>query len=199
MQTYIFSIFWLTLVCIQHLPGQSVLKEFNVNQIAPNSVYLQWTTKAGNTCSDLRIERSFEQGVFEEIYQFNGICGESDREQNYTYTDTIVQGGRYGYRINENNGDYSDTLFLQAFTDGADALVYPNPAVNRIYVRFKERVNVPFDFSIYGLDGALVNNGYGLIPGDAIEINTLDAGIYRLKLCNSAGCVFFLRFLHVLD
>ena len=75
MHNYIVILLGLWVISIQNLHAQSILKAFTAKQIAQNAVYLEWTTKAGNTCADLGIERSFENGIFEEVYQYNGICG----------------------------------------------------------------------------------------------------------------------------
>ena len=80
--------------------AQSILKNISGNQINRNLIEIQWTTKAGNTCSDLRIERSFNAAPFTEVYRFNGICGIADAEQFYSHFDTIQYNGNYAYRIN---------------------------------------------------------------------------------------------------
>ena len=176
--------------------SQSILNAFSGRQVAPDIIFLEWTTKAGNTCADLRIERSFENGVFEEVYQYNGICGESDKDQDYTHTDSIAQGGRYGYRINENNGDYSDTIFVQVFTDGAEAVVYPNPASDRIYLRFKNDGIVQGSFSIVDHTGNVRMNMNNADLQNGIDIAKLPAGIYELLIYQTGKLLYSLRFVH---
>ena len=187
------GIFYLSL---QNLQAQSILKDFSGRQTSQHTIYLEWTTKAGSTCADLRIERSFESGTFEEVYQYNGICGETDKDKDYTYVDSIMQGGRYGYRINENNGDYSDTLFIQAFTDGSEVVAYPNPAGDWLYLRFMKLNMMPFDYFICGSDGTVYKSGYNQIPHDAIDLRTLDSGIFNLIIYNSVGYIHRISFLH---
>jgi hypothetical protein len=174
--------------------SQSILNAFSGRQVAPDIIFLEWTTKAGNTCADLRIERSFENGVFEEVYQYNGICGESDKDQDYTHTDSIAQGGRYGYRINENNGDYSDTIFVQAFTDGEVAVVYPNPATDEIYLRFANANQTLVAYTLCGLDGKYKENRLQDSGEEAIQIRDLAPGVYQLIALTSDGKTIALRF-----
>jgi hypothetical protein len=197
MHNYFISILGLFVLPVQWLNAQSILRDFDGWQLSKNIVYLEWTTRAGNTCADLSIERSFENGAFEEVYQYNGICGETDKDQYYNHTDSISQGGRFGYRINENNGDYSDTIFIQVFIDGRDVVAYPNPAHERIYLRFAKVQNAPFDYIICGIDGSILQRGYGIMPDAAIELATLDSGVFRLLCYNSFGYIFNQSFLHI--
>jgi hypothetical protein len=194
MHNYIVILLGLWVVPIQNLHAQSILKAFTARQIAQNAVYLEWTTKAGNTCADLGIERSFENGIFEEVYQYNGICGESDKDQDYSHTDSIMQGGRYGYRINENNGDYSDTIFVQAFTDGEVAVVYPNPAIDNIYLRIANANQTIVAFTLCGLDGKCKENRLQDAGEEAIQIHDLTPGVYQLIALTSDGKTIALRF-----
>jgi hypothetical protein len=199
MHHYIIKIIVSLIFIAQSLDAQSILKDFEGRQVNQFSVYLEWTTRAGNTCADLSIERSFEGGGFEEVYQYNGICGETDKDQDYHHTDSISYAGRFGYRINENNGTYSDTIFIQVFFDGKDIVAYPNPAHERIYLRFAKAANAPFDYLICGIDGTILQRGYGIMPDMAIELASLNSGVYRLICYNSAGYIFNQSFLHIRD
>lgn len=194
MHNYIVILLGLWVISIQNLHAQSILKAFMAKQIAQNAVYLEWTTKAGNTCAYLGIERSFENGIFEEVYLYNGICGESDKDQDYSHTDSIMKGGRYGYRINENNGDYSDTIFVQAFTDGAVAVVYPNPADDEIYLRFANANQTLVAYTLCGLDGKYKENRLQDSGEEAIQIRDLAPGVYQLIALTSDGKTIALRF-----
>lgn len=179
---------------VQIIPAQSILKDFSGKQTSQRTIYLEWTTKAGNMCADLSIERNFEGGAFEEVFQYNGICGESDKDQDYSHTDSIAQGGRYGYRINENNGDYSDTIFVQAFADGAVAIVYPNPADDKIYLRFANANQTLVAYTLCGLDGKCKENRLQDYGEEAIQIRDCAPGVYQLIALTSDGKTITLRF-----
>jgi hypothetical protein len=196
MHHYFIRLLVLLTFSVQCLDAQSILKDFEGRQVNQFSVYLEWSTRAGNTCADLSIERSFEGGGFEEVYQYNGICGETDKDQNYNHTDSISYAGRFGYRINENNGDYSDTIFVQAFTDGAEAVAYPNPSSDRIYLRFKYDQIVQGSFSIVDNMGIvrMIMNNADLQNG--IDIAKLPAGIYELLIYQTGRLLYSLRFVH---
>jgi hypothetical protein len=179
------------------MQAQSVLKDFSGRQASQQTIYLEWTTKAGNTCADLRIERSFENGEFEEVYQYNGICGETDKDQDYSYVDTIMKGGKYGYRINENNGDYSDTLFVQAFTDGAAVVVYPNPARDFIYLRFSDNNVVRGDIELIDELGKLHISLQNTDLKEGIRVSEIPRGIYTLLLYPISTSVIRMKFVRV--
>jgi hypothetical protein len=195
MHNCFLSILALLIIPAQCLYSQSILKDFDGRQLDQRLVYLAWTTKAGSTCADLSIERSFEGGGFAEVYQYNGICGETDKDQDYHHIDSISEGGRYGYRINENNGNYSETIFIQVFTDGMDVVVYPNPSHERIQLRFSNVQNTPFDYLICGIDGSVLQRGYGVMPDEAIDLKTLGSGEFRIVAYNSVGCIWRQSFL----
>ena len=199
MQKQHFFFLVILVLFLQNMQAQSILKDFSGRQVSQQTIYLEWTTKAGNTCADLRIERSFENGAFEEVYRYNGICGETDKDQDYSYVDTIMEGGKYGYRINENNGDYSDTLFVQAFTDGAAVVAYPNPTGDWLYFRFTDKYKVPFDYTIYGTDGTIYKSGYNQLPQEAIDLRALGSGLFRIIIYNSDDYVFSAWLLHTQD
>ncbi|MFN5318028.1 MAG: T9SS type A sorting domain-containing protein [Bacteroidia bacterium] len=184
------GIFYLSL---QNLQAQSILKDFSGRQTSQHTIYLEWTTKAGSTCADLSIERSFEGGVFEEVYQYNGICGETDKDQTYSYIDSITQGGMYGYRINENNGDYSDTIFVQAFADGAAVVAYPNPAGDVIYLRFSDYALTKINYMLVNQQGHVLRNVQNEHLQNGISLSTLPAGIYNLIVYQSNNPAISMR------
>lgn len=182
---------------VQIIPAQSILKDFSGKQTSQRTIYLEWTTKAGNMCADLSIERNFEGGAFEEVFQYNGICGESDKDQDYSHTDSIAQGGRYGYRINENNGDYSDTIFVQAFADGAVVVAYPNPAYDALNVRFNNFESTITSYTIDGLDGKSLITSSPDASFQTINIGELTPGMHHLTVYTSDRKGYALRFVRL--
>ena len=187
----------ILVLSVQIIQAQSILKDFSGKQTSQRTIYLEWTTKAGSTCADLSIERSFESGTFEEVYQYNGICGETDKDQNYIYVDSIAQGGMYGYRINENNGNYSDTLFVQAFTDGAAVVAYPNPARDMIYLRFSDNNVVAGDLKLIDLQGNVLMSAQNAEFKDGLRVAELPLGIYTLLIYLSNTSVVSVRFVRI--
>lgn len=182
------------LVSLYSLSAQSILSNFSVRQAGERLISIDWTTKAGNTCADLRIERMFEDNGFEEVFRFNGICGEADKAQDYMHNDTIFSGGLYAYRINENNGLYSDTLFIQAFTDGLTAVVYPNPADDELYVRFSNPNQRLVAYTICAIDGKCGDSRFQNPDNTAIEIRALAPGAYQLIASTADGKTRIIRF-----
>ena len=159
--------------------AQSILKTISGNQINRNVIEIQWTTKAGNTCSDLRIERSLNAEPYTEVYRFNGICGIADAEQFYSYFDTIQYNGNYAYRINENSGTYSDSIQIQAFTDALEIVIYPNPA-NAFFSLRSNTTSKTFRISLLSKDGKFVINAMDIYANEKIPIGALANGHYTL-------------------
>jgi hypothetical protein len=187
----------ILVLSVQIIQAQSILKDFSGKQTSQRTIYLEWTTKAGSTCADLSIERSFEGGAFEEVFQYNGICGESDKDQDYSHTDSIAQGGMYGYRINENNGNHSDTLFVQAFTDGAAVVAYPNPARDIIYLRFSDNNVVAGDLKLIDRQGNVLMSAQNAEFKDGLRTAELPSGIYTLLIYLSNTSVVSVRFVRI--
>lgn len=162
------------------LHAQSILRSFSGRQINLDVIEIAWITKAGNTCSDLRIERSMDEDAFNEVFRFNGICGVADAEQYYTFFDTVSLSGNYAYRINENNGVYSDTINIRVFVDGFEIIAFPNPASENFALRTKIENTNEFMVSIYALDGKIAREKSTVKPGDWISISSLSSGLYTV-------------------
>jgi hypothetical protein len=162
--------------------AQSILKNFSGRQINTDVIGIEWISKAGNTCSDLRIERSLDAGPFYQVFRFNGICGVADAEQFYAFYDTIMQNGTYAYRINENSGVYSDTIEIQAFIDGFELVAFPNPAGEYFTLRTNSGDTNEFVISILSLDGKIVREKSSVKTGDWISITSINSGLYMLLI-----------------
>ena len=104
---------------------------------------LRWATATERNNAGFRIERSEGQsGAFQSIGWVAGK-GEALTETRYAFTDTEVKSGQtYYYRLRQTDFDGAETLSdIQAVRmAGAadDILVYPNPALDELYVQWPQ-------------------------------------------------------------
>ena len=62
------------------------VSKFTVESIN-GKAYLNWTIDAGGTCNGIRILRSTDSLIFQEVGLLEGVCGSLSFPTNYTYTD----------------------------------------------------------------------------------------------------------------
>jgi hypothetical protein len=165
--------------------AQNTVRFFEGNRISQSSIQLNWITAAGNTCSDLLIERSADLSNFNEVYRHSGVCGSTSEELNYFWVDNEALPGISYYRIQEALGLFSDTIEMLNPIGIEEVIMFPNPASNEINIY---RTNSDAKISsllIYDLRGKLILETE--IPNQLTNINTskLIDGMYYFHYVSS--------------
>jgi len=164
------------------------LSFFQVNWLeAGQKAALYWETAAEINNSHFEIERSVD-GIHYKVIRQIGGNGTTNSAQQYSFTDHNVpttQGYVY-YRLKQVdfNGqhEYSDVRTLQASQNAVTTLnVYPNPAVNQLYIDF----SVPVEsVTIYNTLGEPVPVAY---QANSLNIEVLAPGNYILEASSGNG------------
>ena len=162
------------------------LTYFNANWIeqgtsTPLSAQLIWSTAVELNNSHFEIERSIDGIHFEVIGRIEGN-GTTNSPQQYSFTDQNVPNGEdyIYYRLKQVDYDgqyeYSDVRTLQASQNAMPTLnVYPNPAVNQLYIDFSAPVE---SVRVYNTLGELVPLTY---QTNTLNVESLSPGNYILE------------------
>jgi hypothetical protein len=96
---------------------------------AGTKVLIHFSISKGTTCNDTRIERADTSLQFGVIGTIPGVCGDTESDQSYSFTDSLPRQGEENlYRISLAGLEYSDTVSLFVVPSAADLLlIFPNP------------------------------------------------------------------------
>lgn len=119
---------WILLICFAEASGQfSPLSQFSGFQQG-SSVQLSFTIKGGNTCLGTDIERSSDSIHFEKIGSIAGICGSSDQDESYAFTDAAPLANEVNYyRLLLGQLGYSTVIGVSYLDYKNGLLIFPNP------------------------------------------------------------------------
>ena len=151
-----------------------------------NNVLVVWTMNAGSTCPSLVVERSLDNINFRPVYTYPSVCGDSDVEVSYSWTDTNPQLYAINYyRLNLDDIEFTIPIAidLQSILQGKRIITYPNPSSGSLKVELRNTENQNFDVEIFDNHGSLVHT-IKSVSGRVYELNLADRenGIYALKL-----------------
>lgn len=106
-------------------------------------VQLSWATATERNNAGFRIERS--EGTVASFQSVGWVAGKGDAatENRYALTDTDVKSGQtYYYRLRQTDFDGAETLsdvqVVRIAGQAEDILVYPNPALDELYVQLTQ-------------------------------------------------------------
>jgi len=155
---------FFTLLTLFLTPGYSFLAQaenailqFNAIQVE-SRIQLDFSIKAGNTCNGISILHSTDSINFAEIGNILGICGSSDRNESYTFTDFQPEKNTTNYyRLQPGTLGISDIIGLFFISTTEDnALIFPNPATNQSAVYFVNTSHEEHIVSIFSNELKLV-------------------------------------------
>lgn len=165
-----------------------ILDDFSVFQ-HQDQVYLSWVISRGNTCNGITIERSTDGISFSEIGYIAGICGSPDFAQPYSYVDERPAPNQINYyRLELGLQGYTEVRsveFIHAPDDGF--ILRPNPASHMVELLFRNPRSQEHIIELYNLSGALVLQHNTLDQQAELDISGVPAGVYLLRLTNTAG------------
>ncbi len=177
--------------------GDGYLANFSGNSYK-NSALLQWTTKIGFSCSDIKIEHSLDSLKFESIYTWPGICGATSQEIDYTYQVPSLATGIYHY-FKLNMGFYGTSSFIKVFVPLAvkTALVVPNPATFESKIVYNLESGESAKIEIYNSHGDTVFSMMETFENN-IELKNLGLpnGLYCYKIITNSK-IFSGKFIYL--
>ena len=146
-------IIFVFLSCLQSKAQEAIL-QFSAVQVE-NNIQLNFTIKSGYTCNGIGIYRSADSVNFTLIGDIQGVCGSTDRNESYSYTDySPLKNSKNYYRLEPGSLGTSGIagVFYIDLSEN-DVLVYPNPlsstsAIYTLNTSHEERI-----LDIYSRDG----------------------------------------------
>jgi 1,4-alpha-glucan branching enzyme len=164
------------------------LTSFNGKIVNKTDAALAWQTASERNNSHFNIERSFDGKNYINIGQIKGN-GNSNKVNNYNFTDRNVPNGLVYYRLKQVDFDGKETLsntVSLAFGNAKNAvLVFPNPTSDKIFIQNASdtdgtsRGNREGGILTDNLGRVIVN--YVKLPQE-ISLQTLPSGVYFLKI-----------------
>lgn len=173
-------------------PGLPVdLIKFEATKIEPSVVKLDWATASETNSEFIAIEKSSDIENWKEVCRVPSAAqgGNSQHVHDYTCTDhNADEDGQnivyYRPKQVDLNGtfEYHSTIRVRLM-DAAYATeiqsVYPNPATDRLNIKYNTAENGVFNIKLVSLDGkSLLQNQYIAKPG----VQTLDLDLMEDKL-----------------
>ncbi len=163
----------------QQLEGEHVAGTGNV---------LTWATYVEIDNNYFEVQRSIDGVTFETIGIVNGH-GNSTTPQQYTFTDTSYYTGINYYRLRQVDYDgyaeFSNMAAVYVVQKQLSAFVYPNPAIDKLFVTATENSTVELTD---------INNKRVLLPvaisanqTATIDITDVMAGVYVLVIRNNSS------------
>ena len=176
------------MLCTGALNGysQSRIQALTATQHNQN-VIINYLISAGNTCSGYQILKSNDSLNFNVIYDYAGICGESSKAQNITFSDEHPEENKKNYyKVLILPSDYSAAISV-FFIDLSEKgyLLMQNPITDRLSILSDINSKT---LKIYNQKGDLIQS---LTPNEKglyqKEISSLGSGVYYFVIESSKG------------
>lgn len=172
---------------------------FEAKKIGDNTVELKWRTSSEENNDHISIEKTFDNQSWEEVCRVQGH-GTTQTPHDYSCVDNNAsEGGHqvayYRPKQVDYNGAYAyfNTIKIRLVNATAAAsveAVYPNPATDRLYIRYNSSDNDVFNIRLLSLDGKeLLQRQYVAQQGEQtmdldIAEGNLAKGFYILEVEN---------------
>lgn len=161
--------------------GGLTATEFN------GKVLLTWSVKQGNTCNGIQILRSIDSVNFVPIGSINGVCGSTQEDTPYEFTDVSPEKNTINYyRLNLGGIGYSKIVWAEVIDIAENNyLLRPNPVEGQSELHFKNDASNLMLISFYDQTGTLAGeiqttNDQILLYGDEF-----DSGLYFFTIVDS--------------
>lgn len=172
--------------------GQGIFRDLTAVQFG-DSILLNWTLTAGNTCFDMHLQRAEDDMVFSEIYSVGGVCG-GTQNQYYDFIDNewLRSGTQYAYKVTASNDTYtSDTVMLTFIDAGKNHLfIFPNPADATVNITVDNQYTPTFLCEVYDMRGAATWVGQRNQNAFSLDISGWLPGLYLIKITTRDGRFF---------
>lgn len=153
---FLFVLPWLAL---QHASAQDVpeIGYFNL-ATGGGKVYLAWQLNAGATCYGIQIHRSVDEHTYEVIGGIEGVCGDLNQPQSYSFIDENPPlNQRVHYRLELGTGNFTDPRYVEVIDLGGDAVqVRPNPVTTRSGIYFSNPGKENHTLLVSDLQGKII-------------------------------------------
>jgi hypothetical protein len=133
------------------------------------------------------VEKSADGNVFIKTGTVQAQ-GNSNVETNYSFTDNTPFKGPNYYRLKvidiDGTYEYSDIRKLEFTPGSVEAVAYPNPVTNTLYIKNLHGNNV---MELINTDGKIIKTVNASSPTKDIDMSTLAKGVYLLKVTEGSA------------
>lgn len=173
--------------------GSISLDFFDIKQYNGN-VYVDITLSQGNNCNGIVIQRSLDTIYFQNIAQFEGVCGNTSSPTSYNFLDEnpILNQTSY-YRVKFGNNIYSEIIeILIIDSQNNEYQLRPHPANNETTLYFNNQPGFSYELMLFSIDGIKIRTLKSSSDKFFIETSTLNNGFY-IFLIKQASTNYFIN------
>ncbi len=149
-------------------------------------VLLQWETSTEINSKTFEVQRSENGSTFIKTIGHLAAAGTSNSIKRYSLIDQQPLKGWNYYRVKETDldGKFIYTKIAGVNFDLAEntAIVYPNPATDKMVVMIENFVSNTFSYQLYDLSGKLLSGNKIIDSQTTIELKNLPSATYYLKI-----------------
>lgn len=163
------------------------LLSFNAS-VHSGRVKIDWSTAVASTAQHFELEKSSDAIVFSQVAVLPAQKESMESVKKYSFTDVLSANETVFYRMRiidiDGTSSFSPTNKINAYGSVNTGSVYPNPAVNELFILNSGNFEEVKIFDSYGkswIDKVLV------IGKNGIDISSLSPGFYLLQLKSKNG------------
>lgn len=185
--SYIFP--WIiVLLMIQPLSGQVPEVGYINISSGGGKVYLSWQLLPGATCLGIQVHRASDDLIFEEIGKIEGVCGDLNQPQSYSFIDDDPPlNQRSFYRLELGTGNFTDTLFVYLTDfDGNTYQVRPHPVTSGSQLHFSNERQEDHRLIISDISGKMVYSQHTRNDHFTINAAYFSPGLYLFSITPNA-------------
>ncbi len=143
--------------------NEEVIAGFYASELN-NKVLLSFSINLGYTCNGVIITRSEDALNFSPIGSIEGICGSTQEEIHYEFTDIEpVKNAVNYYRLDLGGVGFSQVMSVEVIDlSGNNSIIRPNPISEETEIHFDNETNSLMSLAIYTSEGIWVETKYTL-------------------------------------
>jgi len=160
----------------------SLLQDFSGYQQG-NKLILRWTFKSGSFCDGMRIGRSSDGLIFEQLAEIPGICGNPQSAYTYSFADSLALPNAVNYyRLELGNYGFSEVLPVEFLKPGKNGFVVIQEAGGLSQIVFDNQPGRTGKAVIYSASGKRISET--AIHGNRLSLGSdrWAPGVYLLLL-----------------
>ena len=178
--------FYIVVGNTQSLPVK--LLTFAARKVGEKSVQLNWATAQETNNEKFVLEHSEDAKIFEPIATVKGN-GTTQRVINYSWIDTKAKAINY-YRLKQVDYDgtfsYSKVVRVDFNTPESNLKLYPMPMQTALNIESKTKIGFT-SYKLINTVGQIAQSGNLMGTSVAINVDTIETGVYVLQLINELG------------
>lgn len=185
--TFFILLFFISSLSVSAQKPHPILRSFTALK-HPNGVNLKWVIKGGQQCFGIRIFRADESLTFDEIDHIDGVCGDTEEDETYTYFDSEPISNSYNnYRLEMGSQGYTDTIqvFFEDF--GSDRYLFiTENASNSFRILFTNDNNRDAVLKVFDVSGKLMYEEMRTDNNFTIQPSGWRSGTYVFRISGIA-------------